>query len=95
MSSCGFGIGVHNEVKMCMSVKRGHQSEIFSYYRNITPCHVQTKKRMELLYQTAPGKGIHKITWEWFIVENDSLLYTEFIEEEKANLKYLNTKRFT
>lgn len=50
------------EVNMCMSVKRGHQSEIFSYYRNITPCHVQTKKRMELLYQTAPGKDKHKIT---------------------------------
>lgn len=83
------------EVNMCKSVKRDHQSEIFSYYQNVTSCHVQTKQRMELLYQTAPGEGKHESTWEWFIVENDSLLYTEFIEWEKSNLKYLNTKRFT
>lgn len=50
---------------------------------------------MEWLYQAAPGEDKHEITWEWFIVENDSLLYTEFIEGEKANLKYLNAKHFT
>lgn len=34
-----------------------------------------TNQRMELLYQTAPGEDKHEITWEWFIVENDNILY--------------------
>lgn len=50
------------EGNMWMSVKKDHQSEIFSYYWNVTPCHGQTKQRMEWLYQAAPGEDKHEIT---------------------------------
>lgn len=78
---------------MCMSVKRDHQSEIFSYYRNVTSCHIQTKE-----WNCSTKLHLEKINMK--LPENDSLLkmiissIQNSLKEEK-NSKYLNTKHFT